>query len=1011
MSSFLDPHRIMEQDEILPTATATHDGYNSTTSRRDEITKLVRQDTVELLGPTLPSASGYDSDKDNDDDDDEEMKTKTTAKAGDEGEDGEEAGGSGMVNVSSNNMRNRKYSTLSRKKSLRNNSNAEEEDDVKNEEEDDDEDEKEKRLNNNNISTSDSNNNNGDGDGNLNRTTGKKSLKDTYEEMTAHEFSCRHRFFNIIHGDPVVSPDDFIASVYHTILILAILISIFTLILSSELAYYTPNDDDPVFQIFEYVSVAIFTVDIILQLASAETKENILHFQFAIDLTSILGFYISLIVTAATGQGANTGAFLILRIFRLTRVLRVLKVSSAANAMHLVITTLLNSKQGLLMLISLISVVTLLGGSILYFLEQQEAEFDSQAKKWYRDNGEESPFQSVPATFWFVVMTITTIGYGDVVPFTVLGRVATMILMLFGVLLLSFPNILIGAQFQLIHRSFQRDKSRKALGTVFRRARMIIRFVRMWREFSVRGTINELLDYDPLQQIPDEDDDEGELNLYADDDEEEEDEDDEEEEELKQKRRREEEEKAKNKKRESSLEYLLHVPEHMMKRHRHYVNFWFYPGEFPAINFQVSEKILQQGNFDRFTVGGAESGGSRFTALQFVQRLLESFSGCATADEIFESFALYPPYAGANIRLADVILMMLHLGRSRHLLVFCLSRTDESFVCALSKSGLTMVRTFPEDGLVTCPCFRSLSSASQIWKRTTKKALPLDSPYGFDGYPRWQVAQALVPRVDVTSFTENLRLHSSRRNHVVFLKSGFKPRYHNAVSFPSVSAAASAQFMGATSYNSKSGPATNQNSNNNNNNNSNSVNSTHGQSHYSKDHFVHAGGVQSMNFLSTAEGANSPTKTGTNGNQNGNNNNNKIRTPQQTSLSANHQTSFTSLPTISMTGQNALADDHSKDVLVFSGSLRADQAAAAALLSGESGHQYCEHCIHCQSQAAILPQTDVDPLWKSKQNLALSEFVWTTDEQVIEMQIEYLQNWLSIIRHCKKHPQKVKRPL
>ena len=486
----------------------------------------------------------------------------------------------------------------------------------------------------------------------------------------------------------------------------------------------------------------------------------------------------------------------------------------------------------------------------------------------------------------------------------------------------------------------------------------------------------------------------------------EEEEEEEEEDELEMQRKKEEEEK-KNKKKESSLEYLLHVPEHMMKRHRHYVNFWFYPGEFPAIDFDISEKVLQEGNFDRFTVGGVESGGSRFTALQFTQRLLESFSGCATADEMFESFALYPPYNGANIRLADVILMMLHLGKSRHLLVFCLSRTDENFVCALSKSGLSMLRTYPEDGLATCPCFRSLNSAAQIWKRTTKKALSLDSPYGFDGYPKWQVAQALVPRVDVTAFTENLRLHSSRRNHVVFLKSGFKPHYHNAVSFPSVSQSASGQATpgigggGTLTSNNfmtskASGPA--------------GFQSGPGflsgsaplKNHYSKDHYVNAGGVGSLHFLSTAEINNG--NAGGSPATNQNNNRNLTRTPQQPSL---HNGSFTTvgggfMPSISISAQNTKGDEE-KDILAFSGSLRPDQ------ILGNPSH-YCAHCVHCQSQAAILPQTEVDSLWKSKQDHALSEFVWSTDEQLVEMQIEYLNNWLSIIRHCKKHPQKVKRP-
>jgi len=77
-------------------------------------------------------------------------------------------------------------------------------------------------------------------------------------------------------------------------------------------------------------------------------------------------------------------------------------------------------------------------------------EDDDQLPCFVDDDGQRSAFESIPAAAWFVLVTITTVGYGEIIPRSFLGRLITIPLLLFGLLLIALPSFVLGREFALV---------------------------------------------------------------------------------------------------------------------------------------------------------------------------------------------------------------------------------------------------------------------------------------------------------------------------------------------------------------------------------------------------------------------------------------------------------------------------------------------------------------------------------------------------------------------------------
>lgn len=198
-------------------------------------------------------------------------------------------------------------------------------------------------------------------------------------------------------------------------LILAVLIffSIFTF--SLETLPGLSNTTRHLLDYCEYVIVAMFTAEYIYRLAKSRRKlKFILSAYGLIDLIAILPFFLSLAIDLRS-----------LRAIRLLRLVRLLKLARYSSAFDRLTQALKESKHELLVSISVLLIVLYLSAFGIYHFEHS-----AQPEK----------FQSIFDALWWSVATITTVGYGDIYPITIGGRMFTFFVMLASLGLVAVPT-------------------------------------------------------------------------------------------------------------------------------------------------------------------------------------------------------------------------------------------------------------------------------------------------------------------------------------------------------------------------------------------------------------------------------------------------------------------------------------------------------------------------------------------------------------------------------------------
>ena len=197
-------------------------------------------------------------------------------------------------------------------------------------------------------------------------------------------------------------------------------LSIQALILLSLLAFSIetlPDLDEQTkhyLRIFEIITVSIFTIEYFLRIFVADKKLSfIFSFYGVIDLCAILPFYIT------TGVDLRS-----IRIFRMLRLFRIFKILRYSNALKRFIYAIKLVKEELVLFV----VVT------LFLL------FVSSVGIYYFENpAQPEEFKSVFHCLWWAIITLTTVGYGDVYPITVGGKIFTSVIVLIGLGIVAIP--------------------------------------------------------------------------------------------------------------------------------------------------------------------------------------------------------------------------------------------------------------------------------------------------------------------------------------------------------------------------------------------------------------------------------------------------------------------------------------------------------------------------------------------------------------------------------------------
>ncbi len=173
----------------------------------------------------------------------------------------------------------------------------------------------------------------------------------------------------------------------------------------------------PVLRALEWGFTILFTVEYVLRLLAVRRPLAYAGSVFGIiDLLAILPTYISLLV-----PGAQT--LLVVRLLRLLRIFRILKLAEYLRESKVLAQAMRSSGRKIAVFLLVVVTIVVIVGSLMYVIE-----------------GEEHGFTSIPLSIYWAIVTVTTVGYGDLAPATTLGRALAVVLMLTGYGIIAVPT-------------------------------------------------------------------------------------------------------------------------------------------------------------------------------------------------------------------------------------------------------------------------------------------------------------------------------------------------------------------------------------------------------------------------------------------------------------------------------------------------------------------------------------------------------------------------------------------
>lgn len=183
------------------------------------------------------------------------------------------------------------------------------------------------------------------------------------------------------------------------------------------------------FNVAEWVITIYFTIEYILRLVCVyKPSKYALSFFGVIDLLSILPSYLEIIFGLAGSQ-----YFAAVRAMRLIRVFRIFKLAKFLDESKSLVTALKASQAKITVFLTFILMMAIVIGSIMYFVEGGP-------------NNQGSGFTSIPRSIYWSIVTLTTVGYGDIAPTTAIGQFLAAVVMIMGYGVLAVPTGIVSAE-------------------------------------------------------------------------------------------------------------------------------------------------------------------------------------------------------------------------------------------------------------------------------------------------------------------------------------------------------------------------------------------------------------------------------------------------------------------------------------------------------------------------------------------------------------------------------------
>lgn len=233
--------------------------------------------------------------------------------------------------------------------------------------------------------------------------------------------SWKHRLHEIIY-----EADTPAGKLFDIVLLIAILASVLFVMLESVPSIDQKYGD--ILDVAEWVITILFSIEYVLRIISiSKPLKYVFSFYGIIDLLSTIPKYISLVLIGSHNLAA-------LRALRLLRVFRILKLARYIGASNKLMLALKQSKAKIAVFLFFVLILCMILGTVMYMVE-----------------GAENGFTSIPRSVYWAIVTLTTVGYGDIAPGTPLGQFIASIVMILGYAIIAIPTGIVSSELTKTH--------------------------------------------------------------------------------------------------------------------------------------------------------------------------------------------------------------------------------------------------------------------------------------------------------------------------------------------------------------------------------------------------------------------------------------------------------------------------------------------------------------------------------------------------------------------------------
>ncbi|MCA9839079.1 MAG: ion transporter [Trueperaceae bacterium] len=232
-------------------------------------------------------------------------------------------------------------------------------------------------------------------------------------------------------GNIIFEHDTAAAKLFDVVLLWAIVLSV-VLVMLESVASFRLRYGGPL-RGLEWLFTALFTLEYLLRLYTAYNRAKYIRsFYGVVDLLAILPSYLSLFLT-------GTQYFIVIRSLRLLRVFRVLKLVQFVGEASILTRALRASRAKIIVFLVTVVTLVIIIGSLMFLIE-----------------GPANGFHNIPVSVYWAIVTLTTVGYGDIAPKTPLGQFFSALVMILGYAIIAVPTGIVSVELSRAEKAAER---------------------------------------------------------------------------------------------------------------------------------------------------------------------------------------------------------------------------------------------------------------------------------------------------------------------------------------------------------------------------------------------------------------------------------------------------------------------------------------------------------------------------------------------------------------------------